>query len=427
MAILRGGKPLGEAVSSVGEKLGVPAGEMPFVRNLVAGVLKNLRLLDYIILRLVKSGKYPSDIIAAALRVGGYQIIDGVIPDYAAVDTTVDAVKSFSVHPKEVALVNAVLRNFARRWRDIKLPADRQEYLSVKYSHPRWLVRMFLKQFGDEAEKLLEANNQVPPRTFRVNAARVPPRNLHNWLKDSGFEFEPGGFFEEYFSLKSRVSPAEFPPMNMGLVSVQDEAFAVPVYYLEPSPGEMILEVGAAPGGKTGHIAEMLGGKTRHFFALDISPSRCGVIVENFSRLKIFPPGIVAADFLRAPFRRRQFDKILIDAPCSSLGVIRRHPEIRWHRSPQDVKRLARLQKRLVAAAVPLLKKGGILVFTTCTLADEENLGVLRFAKRSSELVQLPPPDTIPPELIDVNTGAVLTLPHRHNLDGSFTVAFMRK
>ncbi len=408
------------------KKFGVPGEEISFVANLVNGTLKNLLFVDYVLVRLLKDGKFPSQYAKNAMRIGAYQVINPAVPDYAAVDTTVDALKLFSAHPKEVALVNAVLRNFIRKWRDFPLPDDPVEYLSVKYSHPRWLVKLFLNEFGrDEAEKLMSANNQPPPRTFRVNTTRIPPRNLYNWLRDEGFSFKPNEFFEEYFALEDKVPVAKFPPMEKGWVSVQDAAFAVPVLALKPLPGKKILEVGAAPGGKTTHIAEILSGKVRNFFAIDISADKMPLVVGNFARLGMVPPNLVVADFLRAPLKKFVFDKVLIDAPCSALGVIRRHPEIRYFRRPEDIRRLAKVQKKMIVSAKKVLKRGGIVVFTTCTITSRENAEVVEFA-RSEGFEVVPAPEEVPLEFMD--GGFYRTFPHRHNLDGSFTaVLWLRR
>ena len=205
-------------------------------------------------------------------------------------------------------------------------------------------------------------------------------------------------------------------------MSVQDCAFAIPVKVLSPYADEKILEIGAAPGGKTAQIAEILQGDVENFFAIDIIHKRNNLIVQNFRRLGINIPNIITGNGKKSPFRNGMFHKILIDAPCSSLGVLRRHPEIRWRRRERDLKKFAKIQMRMIYEASRLLKSGGMLVFSTCTTEPDENEYAVKTISALEMKILKIHDSTIPEKFLGDGGRVIRTFPHRDNLDGSFTV-----
>jgi len=407
-------------------KYGLDSRDKSLFAEIVFGVLKNVLFIDYILLKLLSEGRFPSFISANALRVGAYQIAFTNIPVYAAVDSTVEALRSLDAKDNELALTNAVLRNFYRKWKDFKLPDDIVANFSIKYSHPEWIVKRWLDRYSREmAEKILSANNAAPPRAFRINTSQISPIDFKAKLADEQILYQETPF-PEFIILKEKIAAPDFEPFTAGLLNVQDAAFAIPTRILSPNPDDRILEIGAAPGGKTSHIIEFLQTQTENFFTIDLKHTRNLKISDNLIRLKHSLPGIVTADATNPPFKQNRFDKILIDAPCSSWGVIRRHPEIRWRRKPEDEKRLSDIQRKLIRAAYNLLKPDGELVFTTCTTEPEENQGAVReIILLGMELI--PIPDSIPQKFIEAQGFVARTWQHRDNMDGSFNVAARKR
>ena len=411
-----------DAVDTFSQKYALDDRSRTFALEIIFGVLKNLKFLDYILKNFLATGKYPSKKCAMAIRAGAFQIAFMNVPDYAAVFSTVEALKSLKRHKREISLANAVLRKFAEKWKDVKFPDDSVKKLSLKYSHPEWLVKRWLGRFGEDfTEKFLAANNENPPKYFRINILKISPKNFIAQMERESYSFQRT-IFSEYFELRDRISAANFKPFREGLVSVQDCAFAIPVKVLSPCADERILEIGAAPGGKTAQIAEILQGDVENFFAIDIIHKRNNLIVQNFRRLGINIPNIITGNGKKSPFRNGMFHKILIDAPCSSLGVLRRHPEIRWRRHERDLKKFAKIQMRMIYEASRLLKSGGMLVFSTCTTEPEENEYAVKTIIALGMKILKIQNSTIPEKFLGDGGRVIRTFPHRDNLDGSFTV-----
>jgi 16S rRNA (cytosine967-C5)-methyltransferase len=424
--ILRNRKHSNFVLREMAKKYVLKPADRALLSELVFGVLKNLSKLDYLLLRLLDSGKFPSYYGSMALRVGAFQIMSTSIPQYAAVDTTVEAMRTLDAHPKELALINAVLRKFTRRWNKIELPTDNLKKLTIQYSHPEWIVKRWISRYGVKmCEKILAANNENPPKSYRINTLKISPTLFRKCCKEKKYKIV-NSVFPEYFNLESDVSASDFEFLREGLVSVQDTAFAIPIYVINPKADERILEIGAAPGGKTTHIIEMLKGETNNFFAIDISPRRMLDIEGNLLRLGHPFPNMIACNGTCMPFRLGFFDKIIIDAPCSSLGIIRRHPEIRWLKTQKMLITLAILQKKLIKSAFALLKQGGQIYFTTCTTEPEENQGAWDvFVKLGLKIKKLD--EYLPEQFIEANGIIARTWPHRDNMDGSFTIVGVKE
>ncbi len=344
-----------------------------FVRELVYGVLENKMLLDYYIDMLVPSGiGKVKDREKTILRMGIYQIkfMDSV-PDYAAVSETVSMAKKL-VRGRE-GFINGVLRSFAGKKEQMKLPEeDRETYLSVKYSFPIWIIRMWKEQYGDDSlEEMLAASNERPRLCVRVNLLKTTPDELAKRLEKKGFKIERGKLSDRALCI-SGSGLTDTDEYKDGLFSVQDEASLEACRSLEPRPGDTVVDVCAAPGGKTLAIGEMMENKGR-IIACDIYPHKLQLIKQQADRLNIYIVDTELIDGVEgASFLDGTADKVLVDAPCSGLGVIRRKPEIKYKESI-DLSELISLQAGILDRASHYVKPGGILVYSTCTVNKDEN------------------------------------------------------
>ncbi|NDY42001.1 16S rRNA (cytosine(967)-C(5))-methyltransferase RsmB [Dissulfurirhabdus thermomarina] len=352
-------------------------------RELVLGVVRWRSRIDAAVDRCLHGpARRLSPRVRQHLRVAAYQVLFlDRVPDRAAVHEAVAAVKA-GPERRAAGLVNAVLRRLAREGEGPPhAGADPVERLARETAHPAWMVRRWAGRLGLEAAAALcRTNNTRAPLTLRANTRRLSRSVLLDRLQDAGIEAVPGGLAPEAVVLPGwRGDPAEIPGLAEGLCLVQDEAAQLVSHCLAPAPGEAVLDACAGVGGKTTHIAALMDDRGR-VAAADPDAGRLGRLAENARRLglravEILPPG----DFRRLRAAGRPaFDRILVDAPCSGLGVIRRHPDIKWNRTPADVPRLAALQLDLLRGAAPLLRPGGRLAYATCTLEPEETSGVVR-------------------------------------------------
>jgi 16S rRNA (cytosine967-C5)-methyltransferase len=407
-----------------------------FVSHLVLGVLRWRLRLDWII---EKNADFPLKKIAPdvlnILRLALHQIffMDRV-PDSAAVDEAVKQAKS--TQPKHVvSFVNGILRNVCRHKDEIPFPDPEKNpvlYLSRFHSHPEWLVRRWLHAWGrDFTEGLLAAGNRIPSLVIRTNILRLSRSDLLRELEAEGAEgqptpFSPQGILLEDF--KGRVD--QLSAFKRGLFQIQDEAAQVTSLLLAPRAGERVLDLCAGFGGKTSHMAELMddGGE---MIALDMNVMRLLRLKENLVRLGIKTVSSVGADAARdlSSLFHCPFDRVMIDAPCSGLGVLSRHPDGKWNKSGKDIQRLAALQKTIVSRAVPVIRKGGKMLYVTCTLTKEENEEVVSQCLKTHGEISLVDLREQGPEwlqeLID-EQGFLRTFPHKHNMDGFFGALFVK-
>lgn len=367
------------------------------------------------------------------LRVTLYQLLFlDKIPDYAAVNEAVMLAKAHG-GDKVAGFVNAVLRNFLRE-KDrtaVSEPSnDWQAALATEHSHPQWLVRQWLDYFGrEEAVALMRANNESAPLVLRVNSCRTSRDALLSLLSRHGItavatRWSPVGIW-----MKSHAAVEQLPGFQEGLFQVQGEASQLVSYLLSPQKGERILDACAAPGGKSTHIAELME-DNGELIALDKSERGIDKIRENAARLGLASLHPAKADVSHslAAELSLSYDRILVDAPCSGLGTLRSHPEIKWHRNQNDIKRLSHLQKNIVDRVAHYLKPSGVLVYSACTLIEDENESVVEdFLGRHKEFVLEDAAGYLPEKACSLVRGRYyMALPHRHNTDGFFA-ARMRK
>lgn len=404
---------------------GLSRRQRAFGRELVFGTVRWLRTIDWYLEKLIgKSPKDLSPLLRNALRIGVYQLffLDRV-PPWAAVSETVELVKARE-GAKAAGFVNGVLRNFLRQRAVLRPSAeDPVEDLSLRYSFPRWIVRRFLFTFGpEETVALLEALNKVPPFTIRVNTLKTTREELLRVLQP--FAPRPTPFSPWGIILERPQGVLDSEAFQEGLFQVQDEGAQLVTWLLGPKPGERVLDLCAAPGGKTTHLAELMGDKGE-VLAVDVNPSRIKTIEANAQRLGITIIRTLRHDATR-PLPERGFDKALADVPCSGLGVLRRNPDIKWRLTPREVQRLSAIQRRILENALRVLKPGGLLLYSTCTLTQEENWGVVREALGGkAELIELRGVVPLRDDFFD-EKGYFLSLPSRHGTDGFFCALLRR-
>jgi 16S rRNA (cytosine967-C5)-methyltransferase len=406
-----------------------------FISELVHGVVRWRERLDYVIevfskIRLKKLSPWIFNI----LRLGTYQLLFmDRVPQSAACNESVKLAGKFG-HKSSSGYVNAVLRNIAANKTNIKYPDrknSRIEYFSVFYSHPKWLVKRYLKSYDEEfIEKLLCANNEAPPFTIRTNTLRTTPGHLSEVLSKSGFECKVTGYVEEALVIDAPAGIFETEAFREGLFIVPDEGSMLVSIILDPRPGEHIIDVCAAPGGKSTHLAQLMKNKGS-VTAWDIHTHRLRLIEQNSERLGT---GIVKTHKQDASQLVSEYmgtaDRVLIDAPCSGFGTIRRRPDIKWSRQEKDIAQLAKLQYEILDASAQYLKTGGVLVYAVCTNEPEENLRVVsRFLDRHGDFAACDFTQTLP-ESLQKNTckeGYISLFPHVDGVDGFFVSKLLKK
>lgn len=347
----------------------VPAAQHPFFKALCFGTLRWYHRLEFILDQLLHRSIQDPEIHALAL-VGLHQLAFMTVKPHAAVSETVAAGRKAWAR----SLLNALLRGYQRRREALEAAADADCEAAV--SHPAWLRRRIEQAWPHQAQAILVANNRQPPMALRVNLARISREAYSQRLSDLGLVAHPVGTVDSALILEQPVPVAVLPGFAEGLVSVQDSAAQLAAPLLAVQPGQRVLDVCAAPGGKTLHILESCP-QLEELVAVDSSPARLMRIRENLARAKeMSRVRLICAD-AREPeawWDGKPFDRILVDAPCSATGVIRRHPDIKVLRRESDVAASAALQREILAAVWPLLAEaGGLLLYATCSLLPEEN------------------------------------------------------
>jgi 16S rRNA (cytosine967-C5)-methyltransferase len=400
--------------------------------ELVYGVLRRQGTLDHILHQLLEKPMIELDPLALViLRIGLYQLtcLDR-IPESAAVNESVNLAKLIT--PGTSGLINAVLRNYLRRRGTISFPdinATPSIAIAVRHSQPEWLVEQWIEQLGvAEAQQLAEASSQQPPLTIRVNTLRANRDELLREFEQQGIEALPCRFSPDGIAIAGRHIIKTLPGFEAGLFAVQDEASQLAGLLLGAEPGERIWDACSAPGGKSCHIAQLMDDRGE-IVATDISRSKLTLVQDSIRRLGVGSVSTAVAD-LHQPdtFPEGYFDRILLDAPCSGLGVIRRNPEAKWRLFSGDITRLAAVQKTLLKNAAIKLKQGGTLLYSTCSTSEAENeLVVEDFLLHHSGFVLENLNDLFPDlrELIAFY-GMFRVWPHRHSMDGFFAARIKR-
>jgi 16S rRNA (cytosine967-C5)-methyltransferase len=321
--------------------------------------------------------------IQGLLLCGLYQLDSTRVPDHAAVAATVGATRALKKHWAK-NMTNAVLRRYLREGPALAQSLD----AAAQACHPQWLFQKISEQWPSQADAIIAANNQQPPMTLRVNPQKISREKYLKRLLGQNIDAAPGQISPYAVQLDKPIDVWEIPGFSTGEVSVQDEAAQMAAILLDASAGERVLDACAAPGGKTCHILELQPGLSE-LVAMDIDAQRLQKVAENLVRLgldaTLLAGDAAAADATAAGATETfsglapcSFDRILVDAPCSASGVIRRHPDIKLLRRESDLAVLATLQGRILESVWPLLKVGGTLLYATCSIFDEENSQVVQ-------------------------------------------------
>lgn len=400
--------------------------------ELVFGVLRRQGTLDHCLRQLVQQPLEQLQLIVLLLlRLGLYQLryLDR-IPPHAAVHASVELASQLA--PRAKGLVNGVLRSYLRRENELSLPDPQQQpkaWLTAAQSLPDWLADQWLQQFPrEEAARLAAASLETPPVTLRANSLRISRGMLLEQLEAANITAEPCRYASDGIRLVSRCPVTELPGYRDGLWVIQDEASQLVSLLLDPQPGEQVLDMCAAPGGKATHLAQLMADRGL-VTATDLNQRRVRKISESAERLGLACIRPLVADALQPGYLAgQQFDRVLLDAPCSGLGVIRRNPEAKWRLNPTEITRCAARQRQLIEVAASCLKPGGVLVYATCSTAEEEDEAVIEdFLSRHHAFVI---EDDVPvlrshPDFC-TPAGALRTWPHRHGCDGFFAARLKR-
>ncbi len=412
----------------------IPSKDENLIRELVYGSLENRIYIDYIVSKAskIKLNKiHPT--IMEILRLGIYQIaFMEKIPDSAAVNESVKLAKKYG-HMGSTAYVNGVLRSISRNKEaflsiDIR---DEVKYLSVKYSHPEDILKRFIKDFGrDFTEDLLEANNSTAFLNIRVNTLKSNKEDLKNKLEEKGFKVSFGDFARDCLIIHNPNKITSLEEFKNGEFTIQDESSMLVGQLLNPKEGSLVLDVCSAPGGKSTHIAQYMNNKGT-IISRDIYDHKLKLIEENAKRLGI---NIIKTELYDALDLDEaligKVDCLVVDAPCSGLGLIRRKPEIKWNRSLDDIDELSKLQGRILELVKAYLKKGGILIYSTCTILDQENIEIVQsFLEKNKEFKALAIEDSnlANKGFQTLDKGYIQLYPNKHRTDGFFIAKMIKE
>ncbi|ULL17408.1 16S rRNA (cytosine(967)-C(5))-methyltransferase RsmB [Paenibacillus sp. H1-7] len=351
--------------------------------EIVYGTIQRLNTIDYFLEKFVAKGMAKlQPWVHSLLRLSFYQMyyLDR-IPDHAIVNEAVNLAKKKG-HQGISGMVNGVLRNVIRQKDTLQIPDNlpAAERISLVHSHPKWLVSRWLRQLGEAmTEQICEANNMPPRVSIRANTMKLGRNELVELLQQADLQAEPSDLAPAGVIVKGAGNMALTPWFAEGLFSIQDESSMLVAEAVDPRPGEKVLDCCAAPGGKTMHMAEKMEDNGQ-VWACDVHEHKAKLIQEQANRLGLKSVKTLTADArtLTERFEEESFDRILLDAPCSGLGVIRRKPDMKWSKLEQELDDICVIQRELLNEVHKLLRPGGILVYSTCTIEHNENEGMVQ-------------------------------------------------
>eukprot|EP00828_Plagiopyla_frontata_P030014 TRINITY_DN3891_c0_g3_i1.p1 TRINITY_DN3891_c0_g3~~TRINITY_DN3891_c0_g3_i1.p1 ORF type:complete len:792 (-),score=144.58 TRINITY_DN3891_c0_g3_i1:2486-4861(-) len=395
--------------------------------ELVYGVLRRKKTLDVIISNFVKDIKLMDSIILNILRVAIYQMnfLDKV-PAYAACNEAVEEAKEISENDSK--LVNGILRNFTKNPDDIEVPGNRIDEYAYKFSFEPWMIRLLFKQYGEvQGKKIMAGLNCIPKVSVRVNALKDDYDDVFEKLQEMEYDIEEGLVCPEAICIKGGKSIESNLLFNEGKITVQDESAMLIAPLLDLKENMKVLDLCSAPGGKTTHISEILN-NTGEVYALDLYDTKLNLIRGNCERLGITNVKVsvndatkLNADFISA------FDRVLIDVPCSGIGIIRKKPEIKWNKTRSELKEMVLVQRKIMDNAWQYLKPGGILIYSTCTLNKEENEeNIEYFIEKHRDCESIRPFIGKQDNLV-YNKNISLTIMPNEYMDGFFVAKLQKK
>ncbi|MFD2616932.1 16S rRNA (cytosine(967)-C(5))-methyltransferase RsmB [Terrilactibacillus laevilacticus] len=422
------------ALNEAIEKQELKPQDRALITQIVYGVLQWKKRLNYILENYVNSKRKRDDWVNLLLLISIYQKeFLSKIPDHAIVNEAVVIARKRG-HQGISGFVNGVLRQYLRKGSpDLSKIEPEVTRQSIIYSHPEWLINQWTDDFGKEAAlNICKANNQPPTMTIRVNTLKQSKSELINQLSKEGIEAVEGEL-SPYALVIKKGRILKSPLLQEGAFTVQDESSMLVADSVHAKPGMRVLDACAGPGGKTSHIAELMENQGE-IVAFDLHKHKTRLIDQHANRLGLSIIHTMALDAREAQtqFKNESFDRILVDAPCTGLGVIRHKPEIKWEKKNTDVERIVKIQQDIIQQVAPLLKKGGRLIYSTCTIDKRENEKVIYdFLSKNSEfeweqegMAHLP--KKIKNNLID-DQSMVQILPSDYGTDGFFICCLRRK
>jgi 16S rRNA (cytosine967-C5)-methyltransferase len=414
------------------------ADDKRLVTELVYGTVRMQNALDYILGQMLKKPLSELPLwILLILRLSLYQLVYlEKIPASAAVNEGVNLAKKYG-HKGTAALVNGVLRNYLRHQQQYALPQPEDgvlTYLTVTLSHPRWLAEYLLEQFGPKAAtEFCLYNNQAHDVVIRTNTLKLGRPQLLSALQERGFSAQAGAFAPEAIILAQAGGLFTSDLFMEGLFQAQDQASMLVAHALSPSPGSKVLDLCAAPGGKTCHLAQLMQNKGQ-IEAFDIHEHKLRLIRQNYQRLGIDIIQEKQADARYLPVEYQAWaDYILLDAPCSGLGILSRRADARWRKSRQDILEMQKLAREILLAAAAYLRPGGSLCFSTCTITKEENQDNVQWFLEQRPDFELESfaaylPASLPPQLLrQAESGILQLLPQNEGIEGFFISRLHKK
>lgn len=401
-----------------------------FYTELVYGTLRHLNYLDWIISLLSTRRVSKLDpICLAILRMGLYQLFGmDKVPESAACNESVKLASKFG-NRGMAKFVNAILRGSIRRQAEFVIPTfeeNKTAHLALTYHQQNWLIRRWLQDYGDEAAlALCRYFDSIPELCLRTNTARISRDALLKELTAQGFDAVPAAYSPEGIYIKGTPSISSIKALRDGLAIIQDEPSQLVAHVVAPKAGDVILDVCAAPGGKTTHLA-VLGGPSCTVYGGDIHEHKLKLIESNAKKLKLSNVRTILQDGTTIGSRYAGIaDAVLVDAPCSGLGVLRHKLDLRWRKKQSDLAALPSLQRSILDSAALCVKPGGVLVYSTCTMNDAENTDVVDGFLRDHP--EFHAENAAPLCHIRQDGPYVQLLPHRDKLDGFFMARMKRE
>ena len=397
------------------------------IREIVYGVVENLSYIDYIISKAskIKIRKIHSTILEI-LRMGVYQIaFMDKIPDRAAVNEAVNLSKKRG-HKGVSGYVNGVLRNVSRNKEELmKIDSkNKVDYLSIKYSHPKWMVETWIDEYGYEfTEKLCEENNGKPRLNIRVNTLKTTREELLEKLSSYGYMVHKTLYAKDGIIVDNPIRITETDEFELGFFTIQDESSMLVSQIANPKENSFVLDLCSAPGGKSTHLGQLMKNKGQ-IISRDVYDHKLNLVKQNANRLGISIIKTEKFDALELDERLiGKIDYCIVDAPCSGLGIIRRRPEIKWNRQKEDIEELNEIQGKVLDNAKKYVKPRGIIIYSTCTIGGQENLArINRFLSQNKEFQLIGFEDLIcsRENMESSKKGYIELFPHIHRTDGFF-------
>jgi 16S rRNA (cytosine967-C5)-methyltransferase len=423
VAIEHEDRPLNSALEA--QSAAVPAETRGFARELASGALRHQARLDWTLAPLLKTPLRKLDPpVRAALRLAAYESTLLHTPAPVVANEYAGLMRG-EKKSSATAFLNAVARRLPNTPRAAP-PLEKQpvEHLATEYSHPQWLIERWLQRFGlEECRQLLEINNSIAPLNLRVNTLKISRDEVWQRLAERGLKARQSTLSPHGVVVEAAGSPLDWPEWPAGQIIAQDEAAQLVALLAAPQPGQTLYDLAAAPGGKSTHLAQLMNDEGR-IIAADRAPGRLKLVQENAQRLGIKGIETAAGDVQQLAAQLPPADLVLLDAPCLGTGTLRRRPDAKWRKTPEQLLELVALQRELLDAAATLVKPGGALVYSTCSLEPEENEEQARAFVERHPGWQIEAESTL--ATVSAPEGWIQTLPQRHNSDGMFGVKFRR-